>query len=98
MSLYGREFALCGILSDFVSIEEGLVDEELSRAEDAALPLGAVEREPPLPLPQLSDIAMPRATRVVLPITRIKVGIGEDIFLVIIVLGRRFRWSRPRQS
>lgn len=36
-----------------MSVDEGIVDEELKRAEDAALPYGAVEAElfvPPLPL------------------------------------------------
>ncbi len=36
-----------------ISVDEGIVDEELKRAEDAALPYGAVEAElfvPPLPL------------------------------------------------
>jgi hypothetical protein len=98
ISLYGLEFAFCRFLSDLVSIEEGFVEEELSRAEDAALPFGAVERDPPLPLPPLSDFAVPRATRVVLPIARIYTATGEQIFLVIIVLGRRFWWSRSRQS
>lgn len=36
-----------------ISVEEGMVDEELKRAEEAALPYGAVDAElfvPPLPL------------------------------------------------
>lgn len=34
---------LCPNAWEWVSMEEGLVEEELRRAEDAALPLGAVE-------------------------------------------------------
>lgn len=44
-------------LSERASIDEGLVDDVLRRAEEAALPLGAVEWErsvPPLPLHQWS--------------------------------------------
>lgn len=40
----GTSYDLCPFaLSERVSIEEGLVEEVLSRAEEAALPLGAVE-------------------------------------------------------
>ena len=46
-----------------ISGEEGMVEEELRRAEDAALPYGAVEAElfvPPLPLEQKVSLIMIR--------------------------------------
>ena len=46
-----------------ISVEEGMVEEELRRAEDAALPYGAVEAElfvPPLPLEQKVSLIMIR--------------------------------------
>jgi hypothetical protein len=49
------------------SVDEGMVEEELKRAEEAALPYGAVEAElfvPPLPLhEQLLDSLLPKPTR-----------------------------------
>ena len=45
------------LISDRASVEEGIVEEELRRAEDAALPYGVFEERvdefsvPPLPLP-----------------------------------------------
>lgn len=43
MSLKGLDPEFGTFLSDFVSREEGFVEEVLRRAEEAALPLGAVE-------------------------------------------------------